>query len=65
MSKAKNRAMEAIERLRIEAGVSKTEMSPKNRAKYYDHLNASDIKVETLREYAGRLGYEIGFIKKL
>lgn len=64
-SEARNRAMEAIEELRKEAGVSKTAMSPKNRGKYYDHLNASDIKVETLRAYAKVLGYDIGFIKKL
>lgn len=57
--------MEAIERLREEAGVSKTAMSPKNRARYYDHLNASDIKVEVLREYASVLGYDIGFIKRI
>lgn len=63
---AKNRPMEVIEQLREEAKISKTEMTKrfKTRTKYYEHLEASDIKVGAFLSYLDILGYEIIIAKK-
>ena len=64
--KAQNRPMEVIEQLREEAGLSKTEMSKRfsSRTKYYEHLEAVDIKVGAFLTYLDILGYEVIIAKK-
>lgn len=64
--KAKNRPMEVIEQLREAEGISKTEMAKrfKSRTKYYEHLEANDIKVGVFVTYLDILGYEIVITKK-
>lgn len=59
--KANNRPMEIVEMLREEAGVSKTEMAKvfSSRTKYYEHLEANDIKVGVFRAYLRKLGYDL------
>ena len=60
---ANSRAMEVIEMLREGEGVSKSAMNPQ-RGKYYDHLEAKDIKVGTFLEYLRILGYEVVITKR-
>lgn len=64
--KPKNRPMEIIEMLREESGVSKTDMAKHlpSRTKYYEHLEAVDIKVGAFKQYLDILGYEIVITKK-
>lgn len=59
---AKNRPMEVIEQLREEAGISKSAMARccgLSRTKYYDHMEAKDIKVEAFKEYLRVLGWKL------
>ena len=63
----KNRAMEIIERYREEAGMSKTEMAKHlpSRTKYYEHLEAKDIKFEAFMEYLKILGIRMVLAKEI
>ena len=63
----KNRAMVIIERYREEAGMSKTEMAKHlpSRTKYYEHLEAKDIKFEAFMEYLKILGIRMVLAKEI
>lgn len=59
-----NKAMEIVDRLRIESGISKTEITGGAPNRYYEHLAASDIRVDTFAKYLKRLGYKIIITKE-
>ena len=64
---AQNRAMKIIEHYREEAGISKTEMAKHlpSRTKYYEHLEAKDIKFEAFMEYLKILGIRMVLAREI
>lgn len=57
-----NRAMEIVEELRSSVGASKTALG--NPKRYYEHMNADDIKVSVFAEYLKKMGYKIVIVKE-
>ena len=74
MKEPKNEAMKLVELLRKKEKISKSEMARmlSSRTRYYEHMEADDIKLGILKSYMNRLGYDLiarnretGFEKKL
>lgn len=71
---ANNAIMRTIEILRRMSRMSKTEMAKhlSSRTRYYEHMEAQDVKFSAIKNYLDILGYDLiarnresGFEKKL